>query len=349
MYNTYFFSSMAKQTPPIITLLSLLILFFMISITTEGTEKSSYGYDSRKLFVFGDSYVDTGNFLNSPSYKPPYGITFPHHPSGRFSDGRVLTDYIASSLNIKSPAPYSLRNSSDLQFGINFAYGGTGVFDTSLKGPNMTTQIDTFEELIKQNIYNKSEIDSSFALVSVAGNDYFQYFFKDGKSLKDVLVFGASIIKQLSINLKRIHSIGINKIAIGLQEPTGCLPVITKTYDKCNDTINLLFMKHNEMLLQAVEDLNKESESVFVATLDLYKSFLSVIETMQKNSTVENVLRPCCVPESSSYECGSVDERGQKKYSLCDKPELSFFWDAFHPTQNGWDAVYKMVRTSLSL
>lgn len=67
----------------------------------EGTKKSSYGVrgyrNSLKLFVFGDSYVDTGNFLNSPSYKPPYGITFPHQPSGRFSDGRVLTDYIGNS------------------------------------------------------------------------------------------------------------------------------------------------------------------------------------------------------------------------------------------------------------
>ncbi|XP_058741573.1 GDSL esterase/lipase At5g03610-like isoform X1 [Vicia villosa] len=345
---------MAKQTSPIITLLSLLILLFMISITTEGTKKSSYGvhnvndYHYRKLFVFGDSYADTGNFLNSPSYKPPYGITFPHQPSGRFSDGRVLTDYIASTLNIKSPAPYSLRNSSDLQFGINFAYGGTGVFNTFLKGPNMTTQIDTFEELIKQKIYTKSDIDSSVALVSFAGNDYYPYLFKDGINIKEILVFGASLIKQLSINLKRIHSLGINKIAIGLLEPVGCLPVITKTYDKCHAVINLLVMKHNEVLLQAVQDLNKENESVFV-TLDLYKSFLSVIETMQKNSTVGNVLRLCCVPESSIYRCGSVDERGQKKYSLCDNPELSFFWDDIHPTQNGWDAVYKMVQASLSL
>ncbi|KAL5069147.1 hypothetical protein RYX36_020034 [Vicia faba] len=314
----------------------------------EGTKKLSY----EKLFVFGDSYADTGNFLNSPSYKPPYGITFPHQPSGRFSDGRVLTDYIASSLNIKSPAPYSLRNSSDLQFGINFAYGGTGVFDTFLKGPNMTIQINSFEEIIKQNIYTKSDIDYSVALVTVAGNDYFQYLFKDGKNIKEILDFSASLINQLSINLKRIHNVGINKIKIGLLEPVGCLPVITKTYDKCNDTINMLVMKHNELLLQTVEDLNKESKSVFV-TLDLYKSFLSVIETMQKkhygNSRVANVLRPCCVPESSTYQCGSVDERGEKRYSLCDNPEGSFFWDDFHPTQNGWDAVYKMVQTSLSL
>ena len=48
-----------------------------------------------KLFVFGDSYADTGNCRNS--VPEPYGITFPGKPAGRFSDGRVLTDYIGRS------------------------------------------------------------------------------------------------------------------------------------------------------------------------------------------------------------------------------------------------------------
>jgi len=36
--------------------------------------------------------------------------------------------------------------------------------------------------------------------------------------------------------------------------------------------------------------------------------------------------------------CGSV---------VCDKPELSFFWDSVHPSQNGWFAIYQMVQSSL--
>lgn len=51
-----------------------------------------------KLFVFGDSYADTGNIGRdvSKSWKDPYGLTFPGKPAGRFSDGRVLTDYIGT-------------------------------------------------------------------------------------------------------------------------------------------------------------------------------------------------------------------------------------------------------------
>lgn len=56
---------------------------------------------SLKLFVFGDSYADTGNWgeKDAPSWKEPYGMSFPGKPSGRFSDGRVLTDYIGMNFH----------------------------------------------------------------------------------------------------------------------------------------------------------------------------------------------------------------------------------------------------------
>jgi hypothetical protein len=61
-------------------------------------------HHSKKLFVFGDSYVDTGNTKkNKPgSWKEPYGITSPGKPTGRFSDGRVLTDFIGTLINLLS-------------------------------------------------------------------------------------------------------------------------------------------------------------------------------------------------------------------------------------------------------
>jgi hypothetical protein len=103
--------------------------------------------------------------------------------------------------------------------------------------------------------------------------------------LQDVDVFTASMINQLSINLKRIQSLGISKIAIELMEPMGCLPIVTQlsSYEKCNDTLNMVSMNHNQLLLQAVDKLKMEiGKSIFV-TLDLYTAFLSTIESMQKN------------------------------------------------------------------
>lgn len=49
-----------------------------------------------------------------------------------------------------------------------------------------------------------------------------------------------------------------------------------------------------------------------------------------------NPLQPCCV---GVLFCEII--------LLCDKPELTFFWDGLHPSQNGWYAVYQMVQSSL--
>lgn len=52
------------------------------------------------LYVFGDSTVDTGNnnYINTTedfrSNFPPYGQDFFGKPTGRFSNGRVIVDFI---------------------------------------------------------------------------------------------------------------------------------------------------------------------------------------------------------------------------------------------------------------
>jgi hypothetical protein len=100
--------------------------------------------------------------------------------------------------------------------------------------------------------------------------------------LQDVGGFTTSLINQLSLNLKRIQSLGINKIAIDLIEPIGCLPIVTQL-SSCNDTLNMMSMNHNQLLLQAVEKLKMEMGNSIFVTLDLYTAFLSTIESMQKN------------------------------------------------------------------
>lgn len=57
-----------------------------------------------RIFSFGDSLTDTGNFLLSvpddfpdPARSLPYGQTFFGRPSGRYSDGRNLLDFFGKN------------------------------------------------------------------------------------------------------------------------------------------------------------------------------------------------------------------------------------------------------------
>lgn len=95
--------------------------------------------------------------------------------------------FSASYLGIKSPIPYQWRKwvkRSYLRYGMNFAYGGTGVFDTMVNEPNVTTQIDFFQRLVEEKVYTEQDLNSSIGLVSVAGNDYAAYIAKANNDLQ---------------------------------------------------------------------------------------------------------------------------------------------------------------------
>ncbi|XP_045809099.1 GDSL esterase/lipase At5g03610-like isoform X1 [Trifolium pratense] len=329
----------------ILLCVSLLLLSGQMGLQVEAGRHHLH-HPSRELFIFGDSYVDTGNTPKSQagSWKQPYGITFPQKPAGRFSDGRVLSDFIAKTLGLRSPIPYKFRKivpKHYLKYGMNFAYGGTGVFDTSTSGPNMTAQIDSFNQLIQENVYTPSDLSKSIAYVSVSGNDYNFYLATNG-SLPGFPSFIASVVKQTTADLIHLQSIGFKRIVVGALQPLGCLPLATAqtSFQSCNSTFNDLVTLHNNLLNQSVTKLNQESNDHNTFTiLDLFDGFRTVLNNPSSHNIKER-LKPCCFGVSSEYNCGSVDENNVKKYLVCENPESTFFWDRLHPTQAGWNAVY---------
>ncbi|MED6195212.1 hypothetical protein PIB30_035911 [Stylosanthes scabra] len=98
------------------------------------------------IYSFGDSIADTGNLYYdteedlSPSVytalNPPYGETFFHHPTGRFSDGRIIIDFLAEHIGVPLLKPYlgikngKIKDWNSLE-GVNFAIGSATALDIS--------------------------------------------------------------------------------------------------------------------------------------------------------------------------------------------------------------------------
>jgi len=77
------------------TVFFLLIFFFAsVSHTIHGSKNRV------PLFIFGDSFLDAGNnnYINTTALDQanfwPYGETYFKFPTGRFSDGRLISDFI---------------------------------------------------------------------------------------------------------------------------------------------------------------------------------------------------------------------------------------------------------------
>ncbi|KAJ4752349.1 GDSL esterase/lipase [Rhynchospora pubera] len=97
------------------------------------------------IFCFGDSISDTGNYLKSigDRYHPvgslPYGETYFGRPTGRYSDGRIILDFIAQAYGLPFIPPYLSGNTTkDFPHGVNFAVGGA----TALNSFAITAAID---------------------------------------------------------------------------------------------------------------------------------------------------------------------------------------------------------------
>ena len=87
---------------------SLVILGVVVLIIVSRIFGVGFALESRELagpalFVFGDSVANAGTNNYIPNSRacvdfPPYGRTFFHRPTGRFTDGRSVFDFIGTTV-----------------------------------------------------------------------------------------------------------------------------------------------------------------------------------------------------------------------------------------------------------
>ncbi|KAF3779694.1 GDSL esterase/lipase [Nymphaea thermarum] len=107
---------------------------------------------------------------------------------------------------------------------------------------HLNIKIDLYEQLIRFGDYSESDLNSSIALVSVAGNDYGTYFTKNGKP-------------ETAVNLKWILGFGVQKVAVMGLPPVGCILLRTAntSYARYDASDNKLAVYHNYLLQKAVD------------------------------------------------------------------------------------------------
>lgn len=146
------------------------------------------------ILIFGDSTVDTGNnnyvmtLFKGNFY--PYGKDFPGKiPTGRFSNGKLVPDFLASMLGIKQLVPPFLDPSlshDELLTGVSFASAGSGFDDlTTLvsKVIPVFNQIGMFRDYIMKlnetvgDQKAREIINNALVVISAGTNDFVFNFY----------------------------------------------------------------------------------------------------------------------------------------------------------------------------
>ncbi|XVE50081.1 hypothetical protein DITRI_Ditri01bG0132600 [Diplodiscus trichospermus] len=310
------------------------------------------------IFIFGDSIFDAGNnhFNKNCSAQadfPPYGSTFFHHPTGRFTNGRTVADFISQFIGIDMQQPYfeaqiAVMNGSRKDYpsnGINFASAGSGVLHATNKDWGVISiqdQLGQFQTLVEQNGIDKSVVEKSLFFLESGSNDIYNYFLPFDPPLLEPDVYVQAMIKEVANYIDQIYRLGARRIALFSLGPVGCVPARAllpgAPTNRCYGKMNAMVKKYNKGLESLVNDIpirHPGAIGVYGAVYDVVQRFRA-IPTRYGFCDVSSA---CCGdgPLRGQVQCG------REGYKICPNPNGFLFWDYFHPTEH----TYKLISKAL--
>ncbi|XP_010260393.1 PREDICTED: GDSL esterase/lipase At5g45960-like [Nelumbo nucifera] len=373
-------SAKAKMSSSFPSFLLLLFLFLtVVLVTTSSVAQAQTQLKNRSLkspfsaiYVFGDSTVDPGNnnYIKTllKSNFTPYGRDFPNHkPTGRFTNGRLATDFIASYLGLKEFVPPYLDKTLSLQelmTGVSFASAGSGYDPLTSQLASVidiSKQLDYFREYktrLEQAIGKKKTaniIEKSGVVISSGSDDFmFNYFLVPIRQLEfTVDSYQQFLIQNLWQTVESLWKLGVRKIAVSGLPPLGCLPlVITLNPINTNEIIERGCI---EKYSSAARDYNQKLQ-VELATMkkhyaklggrivyvDIYQPLLQLIQG-HKQFGFKEWRRGCCGTGlvETTFLCNL-------KSPVCPDASKYIFWDSVHPTERTYFLIFNTFNATIN-
>ncbi|OMO65984.1 Lipase, GDSL [Corchorus olitorius] len=340
-------STMARQ--------SFLFLIFFLHVSliatccrAENTQK--HAKTAVPLFVFGDSILDAGNnnYINTSTLDQanfwPYGETYFKFPTGRFSDGRVISDFIAKHANLPFIPPFLQPGFRQYNLGVNFASGGAGALVETFQGfvIDLKTQVKNYnkvESRLRQKLGNdeaKMTISRGVYLFSIGNNDYMSPFLTNSTILNNYSdsTYVGMVIGNITTAIKEIYRRGGRKFAFINLPDLGCVPGIRilTSNGSCLEKASSLANLHNEALFKLLFQLQKRLKGFKYTIFDFNTNLKNRMLHPSKYGFKIGEAACCGTgPYGGTYSCGG--KRIVKEFQVCKHPNEYLFWDSFHLTE----------------
>lgn len=294
---------------------------------------------------------------------PPYGQTFFHHPTNRYSDGRLVIDFVSQALSLPFLPPYR-DSKADKSYGVNFAVAGsTAIIHSFFVENNLTlnitpqsleTQLNWFNKFLESKGCNGSsttrECQAVFdnALIWVGEIGANDYAYTLGSSVSSKTIQDLSI-GSVTAFLKAMLSKGAKYIVVQGLPPTGCLTLamsLASVDDRdemgCVKSVNTQSHQHNTILQYKLTQLNHKFPHAFIVYADYWNSYSSIMKNASHYGFKE-LFKVCCGSGGGLYNFDVFDTCGSpSSNSSCQNPSQYINWDGVHLTE----AMYKVVAES---
>ncbi|KAK1556712.1 hypothetical protein Q3G72_010607 [Acer saccharum] len=343
----------------------LLVLLFLccISLFISGAQALNNNTISA-IYVFGDSTVDPGNnnYINTVMRADfsPYGRDFVNQmPTGRFTNGRLTTDFLASYMGVKDYIPPYLDptlSMEELITGVSFASAGSG-FDpltpTLANVIDIPKQVEYFKEYKKRlelaigKEKMEKHIKKAGFVISAGTNDFVVNYFilPIRRKTYTVSAYQQFVFQKAKELIQNLQEEGARKIVVTGLPPMGCLPVVITLNSEdailqrgCIDKYSTVAREYNQMLQNELKSMHFGSANNIDAKIyyfDIYGPMIDMIQGPAKLG-FDEVNNGCC--GTGYMEAGLLCN--PKSY-VCPDASKYVFWDSIHPTEKTYNNIFK--------
>ncbi|KAL4180842.1 hypothetical protein AMTRI_Chr12g268110 [Amborella trichopoda] len=307
------------------------------------------------FFIFGDSTVDVGNnnYIktvpeNQAGFQPYGNNGVFGGPTGRFSDGRVIVDFIAQYAKLPN-IPAFLEPSAEFVHGVNFASGGAGILPETHQNLaiDLRKQLENFEE-VQRSLSEKlgdaqaeDLISNAVYFISMGSNDYMGGYVGNPLMQQSYSPqqYVGMVIGNLTNAIQGLYQKGARKFGFLGLSPLGCLPALRAVNPNpnnneggCFEDASALAQAHNGAISTVLRSLEHHLKGFKHANSNFYNWLADRMINPAKYGFKEGVVACCGTgPFKGTYSCGGT--RTVKEFELCDSPKSHVWWDSFHPTE----------------
>ncbi|XP_012479303.1 GDSL esterase/lipase At3g26430 [Gossypium raimondii] len=331
------------------------------------------------IFNFGDSNSDTGGlsaaFGQAP---PPNGFSYFGAPAGRYTDGRLLIDFIAESLGLPYLSAFLDSVGTNFSHGANFATAGS-----TIRPQNTTLQQSGFSPIsLNVQFYEFNDFHARTQVVRKRGGvfeilmpkkEHFSnalYTFDIGQndltagyfsnmSTDDVKAYVPDVLNQFQTIIQYIYNQGGRYFWIHNTGPVGCLPYVMERIPVlagqiddygCASPFNEVAQFFNRGLKKIVEQLRKNLPHAAITYVDVYSVKYSLISQGRKHG-FKHPLRTCCghggkYNYNKNLGCGAkVNKHGKEVLvgAPCKDPWTYVNWDGVHFTEAANKYIFERI------
>ncbi|GJN18218.1 hypothetical protein PR202_gb05358 [Eleusine coracana subsp. coracana] len=320
----------------------------------------------KRIFSFGDSIIDTGNFAYTTGKNPtpvkesPYGMTYFKRSTGRVCDGRVLVDFYAQALGLPLLPP-SIPEEGTGQFptGANFAYlGATALapayykakFNFDMGGSShLDLQLDSLKKVLARiapgdNATKSLLAESLIIMGEIGGNDYNFGLLARNRPRDTPFQYMPDVIGRIGTAVQDVINLGAKTVLVPGNFPIGCVPAYlsafqsnnTADYDRngCLVWYNDFSQKHNQLLTKEVQRLSSQNPGVKIIFADYFGGAMQFVQNPKKYG-IDDPLVSCCGGDGR-YHTGKGCDKNSKVWG---NPGSFASWDGIHMTEKAYSVI----------